>query len=134
MFGRLGQELGYLGNSSTYNSILNGTYNPPEDTNQYTKDLLEASARLTQIVQPPKAIISTEAFTTRQKCIKEKTSTGISGIHFGYMKAYLNNRDLENFEATISHILYCTGYSPKEWKNIINTMIEKKEKKICLVI
>ena len=123
-----------MGNSSACDSILNGTYNPPEDTNQYTKDLLEALAWPTPIVQPPKVTISTEAFTTGWKCIKEKILVEISRIYFGYMKVCLNNRDLENFEATISHIPYCTRYSPKEWRNIINNMIEKKEKEIWLAI
>jgi len=53
---------------------------------------------------------------------------GILGIHFGYLKAIARSKPLSNFEATICHISYKTGYSLSDWKVAINIMIEKKEK------
>ena len=44
--GRLAQELEYLETSLACNRILNRIYLPPAETNQYTKDLLEALAKL----------------------------------------------------------------------------------------
>ena len=57
--------------------------------------------------------------------------TRVSGVYFGHMKACTLSPILADFEATMSHIPFCTGYTPNEQKNTINTMIEKKgEKKI----
>ena len=44
------------------------------------------------------------------------------------MKACALSTTLAEFKATISHIVFCTGYAPNDWKNTINTMIEKKGK------
>ena len=44
------------------------------------------------------------------------------------MKAYALSFTLAEFKATMSHILFCTGYAPNDWKNTINTIIEKKGK------
>jgi hypothetical protein len=64
--------------------------------------------------------------------MKEQTSVRLLGIHFRYMKACTQHCSLSNFEATICHIPYSTGYLPKEWKKSINTIIEKKGKG-CIV-
>ena len=60
--------------------------------------------------------------------MKERTSTGISGIHFGYLKACALEDELVDFEAVIYHIPCATGYSLQEWRQGINTIIEKKGK------
>ena len=41
--------------------------------------------------------------------MKERTSVGISGIHFGQMKACAQSDQLANFEASISNAAYTTG-------------------------
>ena len=46
---------------------------------------------------------------------KERISAGISGIHFGQMKACAQSQELADFEATMNHIPYATGYSPHQW-------------------
>ena len=60
--------------------------------------------------------------------MKEAILASLSGIHFRYMKTYSQSQALLDFEATIYHIPYRTGYSPKDWRVLINTMIEKKGK------
>jgi len=46
--------------------------------------------------------------------MREKTFTSLTGVHFRYIKAYALSPKLVDFEATISHIPFCTGYSPLE--------------------
>lgn len=57
--------------------------------------------------------------------MKEKTSAGISGLHFGHLKACASSALLSDFEATLAHIPYSTGYSPQGWKQSVNVMLEK---------
>ena len=60
--------------------------------------------------------------------MKEKTSSGISGLHFGHMKACAQSKFILDFEATLAHIPYSTGISPGDWKKSINAMLEKRGK------
>ena len=60
--------------------------------------------------------------------MKEQTSAGLLGIHFGYIKVCAQKKLLANFEATIYHIPYSIGYSPEDQQIAMNTMIKKKGK------
>jgi len=66
------------------------------------------------LTKRPKAIITTDTFIQGWKDKKEKTTSGISGIHFGHIKAYATHQELVEFEAIICHIPYATGYSPRD--------------------
>ena len=80
------------------------------------------------IINPPEAIITTEDYQQVWKNAKERTSAGISGIHFGHMKACAEDTTLAAFEATMCHIPYTTGYSPTGWKQSVSVMLLKKGK------
>ena len=48
--------------------------------------------------------------------MKERTSAGISGLHFVHLKACSQSPFLSHFEASLSHIPYTTGYAPEDWE------------------
>ena len=85
MLGRLAIDLGFLENSQAYNKILEGEYIPPQDTDNYAKDLLY-ELKKPLISNSPKALITTEDFIQGWNKAKEYTLSGISRIHFGYLK------------------------------------------------
>ena len=60
--------------------------------------------------------------------MREKTTAGISGVYFGYMKACTQLEYLSDFKATMAHISFATGYTPQDQKIAVNTMIAKKGK------
>ena len=60
--------------------------------------------------------------------MKEVIALEISGIHFSHMKVCAQLEALSNFKATNCQIPYTTGYLPKDWRIVVNTMIEKKGK------
>ena len=125
MHGPLAEELGYDGTSAVCQQILEGTYIPPLGTNEYTIAYLEELKRPVQIHLPPKAEVSTPTFQDGWEKTNEHISSGLTGIHFGHIKACALDDVLSDFEATMCHIPYSTGFSPGEWKNSINTMIQK---------
>ena len=128
MMGTLAEELGFDGTSEACRDILCGNYIPPPGTDQYTVAYLEQLKKPPNIRNPPTATMPTETFKDGWKAIKENISSGISGIHFGHMKACAKDDVLAAFEATMCHIPYSTGYSPKEYQTSVNCMIEKKGK------
>ena len=79
-------DLGYLGTTEECEQILRGTYQPPQGTNKYTRELLQHMQRLPLKYPPPKAGITTQMFKEGWKKIKEDTSAAsISGINFSHM-------------------------------------------------
>ena len=112
--------------SDTTNSILDGTLRLPT-TNQYTQELLHELQEVTDLEYPaPEPIMTTEDFRDGWGKMKERTSSGISGLHFGHMKAISSDGRLSDFEATLAHIPYCTGHVPQLWKKGICCMLKKK--------
>ena len=60
--------------------------------------------------------------------MNEHTASGLSGLHFGHLKACAQDKILTHFESLISHIPFSTGFSPKFWQQSIITMIKKRVK------
>ena len=58
--------------------------------------------------------------------IKEKTSAGISGTHFGHLKVCAEDDQLAEMEASFSHIPFMSGFSPELWQYGVIVMIRKK--------
>ena len=128
MIGQLVKDLGFIGDTKQCEAILNGIYSILHEVDSYTAEYIKALAKLSSIINAPKLVISIVTFIEGWKKIKERTSAGLSGIYFGFLKAYAMSEELVDFEATVCYIPYATGYSPEEWRSGINTMIEKKGK------
>ena len=127
MINPLREELGYTGTTMATEEILQGTYTYPTGTSRYSRELLqEFSRKETLSTLPPDPIVTTDEFVQGWQKMKEQTSSGISGLHFGHMKACTFSTTLANFEATLSHIPYVTGYVPTVWKKGVCCMIKKK--------
>jgi hypothetical protein len=72
-------------------------------------------------------MISTEQYIQGWKHAKEQTTTGSAILHFGHFKAGARDPLIADFEATMAHIPYATGYSPKRWCHVIDYELLKKE-------
>jgi len=95
-------------------AILNGTYSILNEIDPYTAEYIKALAKISNIINAPKPVISIATFIEGWKKMKERTSARLSGIYFGYLKAYAMLEELADFKATVCHIPYTTGYSPEE--------------------
>ncbi len=127
MTGQLQKDLGYDGLTPAGEAILKGTYEPPPDTGQYTRELLQQLKTVDAIFDDlPKAKMTTAQFSEGWKKITEQTSAGISGTHFGHMKACADHPRLAEMEASFAHIPYMSGFSPTLWQYGVIVMIRKK--------
>ena len=94
-------------------AILNGTYSIPMGTDAYTKEFintLQANAP-----RDPSSRISCEItkadFQGYWRKIKERTSSSISGLHYGHYKAAATDDPLSEIHALFTE-LAVTGASP----------------------
>jgi hypothetical protein len=121
--------LGRFGDTNACRDILRGDFTPPDDTPPFTREFLDQLQQPHPLqYPPPTARISTNTFQEGWTKMKEYTSSGISGIHFGHLKACAHNVFISNFKSSLSHVPYHTGYSPLAWKFGIDVMIQKKER------
>ena len=77
--------LGFDGNTPMGRDILQGNFDAPEETLQYTREFFRHLKYAELRTSKPKAIVSSEDFRNGWKQMKESTSAGISGLHFGHM-------------------------------------------------
>ena len=124
----LRNDLGKLGNGDGANKILQGNYIPKDNLEEDTIEFIKHLAVPTEVSQskPISTTISTDEWQWRWKKIKENTSSGISGIHFGHMKTAATDDILSEFEANIANIPFQSGYLPKRWKKGTNVFLRKK--------
>jgi hypothetical protein len=122
-------EFGYLGIGENSRAVLAGEYVPPPNIDKYAAMLLQHLKQLTASKQPPRfsAMISTEQYIQGWKHAKEQTTTGSAILHFGHFKAGARDPLIADFEATMAHIPYATGYSPKRWCHVMDYELLKKE-------
>jgi hypothetical protein len=126
MKGALAQDLGYDGLTASGTAILKGTYLYPPDTGKCTQEFLQ-HLQLVRTDQPnPTARITPTMFQEGWKKMKEQTSAGISGLHFGHFKSCALNDFLTEYESCLSHIPFASGFSPSPWQYGVNVMIRKK--------
>lgn len=121
--------LGEVGETDFAQSILQGTFRVPEGTNEYVSELFtELKMEDLQEEDKPEAKVLSDDFKNGWNKMKEQTSAGISGLHFGHLRACAKNSFLCQVESCISHIPYKSGYSPPLWNKGVDVMLLKKGK------
>lgn len=120
--------LGRVGETEFAEDILKGDFAAPEGTNKYVIEYFKELKRADIPKEKcPKPEITNEMFVEGWKKIKESTSAGISGVHFGHLKACAKSAALTSIEASICHIPFRAGFSPWLWQFGINVMLLKKD-------
>jgi hypothetical protein len=121
-------EVGYLGFTEPAQEILQGTYHPPEETNYLTQAFIQELKKPAGIeLNSCPDTIPVEEHIQAMKKVKENTSSGISGLHYGLWKANAEVGELAAIDATMREIPYRTGYVMKRWKKGIDVELCKEE-------
>ena len=115
-----------VGTTPSCDAILDNTFCPPGETDQYTAELFQCLRMHPKAIPNYGTVITKGVFQEGWIKMKERTSAGISGIHFGQMKACAQADHLSEFEASIANVAYTSGASPQAWKKGVNVMIHKK--------
>lgn len=125
----LRKELGYLGDTDAARRILSGTYVCPREVDEVTADFI-ASLRVSDpalLEDKISTLVSKEDYQSYWKKAKEKTSSSISGLHFGHWKACADSNYLSGIHALFTEIVITTGYFPPRWQQGLSVMLEKVE-------
>ncbi len=125
----LRSAIGDLGIGAAADAVLAGNFCPPALTDPYACRLIPYLAMDPVVLNSPpvSTIIETTTHVNGWLRVKERTSSGPSGIHFGHFIAGTSHPLVSDFEATMTNIPYATGYAPLRWKKGINVELEKKK-------
>jgi hypothetical protein len=119
-------EIGPLGISGNAQDILEGSYKLPETCDPWAAKLIP---HLTYAFPPIKFPMdhSEEDHTTGWNKVRERTSSGISGLTIPQMKAHLLDEYNVQVDTIFARLPYTWGFSPDRWHKGIDVMLEKRK-------
>jgi hypothetical protein len=127
MTGALQEDVGWVGIGPAVCMTLDGTYDPPEEVDEYTKKLIKQFRQNRKATEhDPLYKITPEEWKSFCKGATERTSCGCYILHFGTWKAGSFSGATTGLDALLTYIPLQTGYSPLRWRVAINALLLKK--------
>ena len=125
--GELRERFGYLANTETARSVLNGSFVYPPDFDEPTKLLCQACARIRAEIPTDaiSSIIKHGEWGHKWARAKEDTSSSVSGQHFGHQKAGAHSEIIAHYHAVKASAIMTKGLSLERWSRGLSVMIEK---------
>ena len=124
-------ELGYLADTPAIEEILKGSYEPPDGTDKYMKELLD-EMRMPQVIRDgikKHGFITTEisAAENQQGWRKRKlASAEPSGLTMDHYAVGGEDDLLNDIDTLLRQLPYQFGFSPEAWQTITDVEILKK--------
>jgi hypothetical protein len=120
-------EIGYLGFTPQVEEILHGTYQPPDTLDPLTMAFLDELKKPDGIaLNSCSDTIPVQVHIQAMQKVKENTSSGLSGLHYGLWKANAKITELATLDAMMREIPYKTGYVMERWKKGIDVELCKE--------
>jgi hypothetical protein len=140
--GQLFSDIGYIGDTAATQSILEGTYSFPPDTDEPTMFLLREASKIYNKMSTVElsSFVSTEDFQYSWKHINENIQSSRSGLHFAHYKAAAHCDYLSALHAAKLSLAASTGMPLDRWGDGLTVLLEKlfgviymeKMRAICL--
>ena len=120
-------DLGYLAETEMAEQVLDGSYEPTQDVDQYARELLH-ELRRPEIVRrrtPIATRVTTDEHVQGWKKTKEKSAEP-SGPTMTEVKAASQDLILAEIDTFMRNLPYTKGFSPRSWQLITDVEILKK--------
>ena len=116
--------IGYLGNTPLADNIINDNFIPSSQLDGYTQKFLKFIGKRPTLPAISSTISSCD-FKSYWQRSKEKTSSSMSGRHFGHYKAASKNTFLTAIHSKFCNIASVCGTSINRWERGLTVMLEK---------
>jgi hypothetical protein len=127
MTGALQDDVGWLGIGPEVFMMLDGTYEPTEEVDEYTKKLIKQFRKNRKATEhDPLYKITPEEWKSFWKGATDWMSCGCDILYFGTWKAGSFSETITELDAIITYIPLQTGYSPLRWRVAIDALLLKK--------
>jgi Reverse transcriptase (RNA-dependent DNA polymerase) len=119
--------LGKMGENDVSDDIINGNYNTLfEQLHPDIQQLIPFLKKPNQLLTDINCDLTNDEMRQYWKNSKEKTSTGISGLHYGHFIASSNNNILLHIDTIFMELSIKYGFLLNRWCKAIDVMIPKK--------
>jgi hypothetical protein len=127
MTGALQEDVGWVGIGPSVCIMLDGTYEHPEEVDEYTNKLIKQFEKNCKVTEhDPFYNITPEEGKSFWKTATERTSCGCDILHFGTWKSGFFSEIITELDDLLTNIPLQTGYSPLRWHVAINALLLKK--------
>ena len=120
------EKLGYMAEKQLGKYILQGNYVSDVSLDTYTNKFLKLVSKSPALRQFSSDVDRTD-FVKYWKGDRERTSSSISGRHFGHYKAASSSHSLSEIHASFQHVASKSGLCLSRWKKGLTVMLEKIE-------
>jgi hypothetical protein len=123
----LRSALGFMGTTVAAQQILAGTYVPPPEVDEHTRDFL-SELQATAPLDPANRIsceITRQDFQCHWRQSRERTSSSVSGLHYGHYKAAAHSNFLSKIHALMTELAVTGGSPLARWESGLSVMLEK---------
>jgi hypothetical protein len=125
--GALQEDVGWVWIGPAVCMMLDGTYETPEEVEEYTKKLIKKFRQNHKATEhDPLYKITPEEWKSFWKGPAERTSCGCDILHFGTWKAGSFSGTITELDAILTDIPLQTGYSPLRLRLAIDALLLKK--------
>jgi hypothetical protein len=123
----LRERLGFLSDTEFAKEMLKGDVHIPSDVDPTTTLVLEEIIRLFGTLHEGHTEIGLRADEFRHywRRVREKTSSSLSGIHFGHYKSAAHSPSLSDFFARKITLIARCGCPPERWGHGLQVLLEK---------
>jgi len=118
------KHFGEIGtNNLAFKQVIVGKLQPDPRTNKFVQKLLQHMQHPPQVHDWMPWLL--QKYSTGWQKSWETTESSPSGIYFGHYIAGTFNPNIQLFNATMTDLPMKTGYSPQQWRQGVNIMLEK---------
>ncbi len=125
--GKLFGNFGYVANTLASKAVLDGTYQPPPDSDQATAELFDEIATIRRIV--PKdlasAVISPKQWKRYWAVVNKETLSSESGLHFGHYIVGCKSEIVAHYHAAQVSVVLAHAIQLERWLRGLSVMLEK---------
>ncbi|MCK7581433.1 MAG: hypothetical protein MZV65_41245 [Chromatiales bacterium] len=121
----LRSALGFLGTTAAARQILAGTYEPPPDVDDLTREFLSV-LQATAPLDPANRIsceITRHDFQQHWRKARERTSSSLSGLHYGHYKAAAHSDLLSEVHALMTELAVTGGTPLARWESGLSSYV-----------
>ncbi len=125
--GKLFGNFGYMANTPASKAILDGTYQPPPNSDQAMAELFDEIVAIRRILpkDSASAVILPKQWKRYWAVVNEETSLSESGLHFGHYIVGCKSEIVAHYHAAQVSVVLAHAIQLERWSRGLSVMLEK---------